>query len=75
MSALSDLKLSSAAKPQQVSGVQLRRNKMAKHIWEQIELAHAQTADTVFAPTRFKTMIKNDTNIRRQIETHKRVKQ
>lgn len=75
MTALSGLKLTAAAKPQQISGVQLRRNKMAKRIWEQVELAKAQQAGTTFAPTRFRTVVENDTGIRKQIETHKRVKQ
>jgi hypothetical protein len=75
MSALSGLKLSSAAKPQQVTGVQVRRNKMAKRIWEQMELAKAQQTGGTFSPTRFKTVVENDTGIRRQVETHKRVKQ
>lgn len=75
MTALSSLKLTAAAKPHTVSGVQLRRNKMAKRIWEQVELAKAQQAGTTFAPTRFKTVVENDTGIRKQIETYKRVKQ
>jgi ABC-type phosphate/phosphonate transport system ATPase subunit len=75
MTALSGLKLTAATKPQQISGVQLRRNKMAKRIWEQVELAKAQQAGTTFAPTRFRTVVENDTGIRKQIETHKRVKQ
>jgi ABC-type phosphate/phosphonate transport system ATPase subunit len=75
MTALSGLKLTAAAKPQQISGIQLRRNKMAKRIWEQVELAKAQQAGTTFAPTRFRTVVENDTGIRKQIETHKRVKQ
>lgn len=75
MTALSSLKLTAAAKPLTVSGVQLRRNKMAKRIWEQVELAKAQQAGTTFAPTRFKTVVENDTGIRKQIETYKRVKQ
>lgn len=75
MTALSSLKLTAATKPLTVSGVQLRRNKMAKRIWEQVELAKAQQAGTTFAPTRFKTIVENDTGIRKQIETYKRVKQ
>jgi hypothetical protein len=40
-----------------------------------VELAKAQQAGTTFAPTRFRTVVENDTGIRKQIETHKRVKQ
>lgn len=54
--------------------VQLRRNKLAKRLWEQIELAKAQQAGTVFAPTKLRTVVQNDTGLRRQVEVSKRVK-
>lgn len=75
MTALSGLKLTAAAKPQQMSSVQVRRNKMAKRIWEQVELAKAQQTGTSFSPVRFKTVRDADTGTSRQVETHKRVKQ
>ncbi len=46
MTALSGLKLTAAVKPQHLSSVQVRRNKMAKRIWEQMELAKAQQTGT-----------------------------
>lgn len=75
MTALSGLKLTAAVKPQQMSSVQLRRNKMAKRIFEQVELARAQQAGTIFSPVRFKTVRNADTGTSQQVETHKRVKQ
>jgi hypothetical protein len=75
MATLSALKLSAAVKPTSVSSVQLRRNKLIKRLWEQCELAKAQQTGSIFAPTKFRTVVENDTGIRRQIETTKRVKQ
>ena len=46
MSTLNALKLTATTKPTQVSAVQQRRNKLAKRVWEQIELAKAQQAGT-----------------------------
>jgi len=75
MTALSGLKLTAAVKPQNLSSVQVRRNKMAKRIWEQMELAKAQQTGTSFSPVGFKTVRDTETGTSRQVETHKRVKQ
>jgi len=72
---LAGLKLTAAQKPTQIPPVQQRRNKLAKRLWEQIELARAQQAGTIFAPTRFRSVVQNDTGQRRQVETIKRIKQ
>lgn len=74
MATLANLKLSGAVKPTHVPAVQLRRNKLAKRLWEQIELARAQQAGTTFAPTRLRSVRDTETGIRRQVETNKRVK-
>jgi predicted nicotinamide N-methyase len=74
MATLATLKLSGAVKPTHVPAVQLRRNKLAKRLWEQIELARAQQAGTTFAPTRLRSVRDTETGIRRQVETNKRVK-
>ena len=74
MATLASLKLSGAVKPTHVPAVQLRRNKLVKRLWEQIELARAQQAGTTFAPTRLRSVRDTETGIRRQVETHKRVK-
>ena len=73
MSSLSTLKLTATQKPTQVSAVQQRRTKLAKRIWEQIELAKAQQAGTQFVATKFRT-VTDSTGVRKQVETNKRVK-
>ena len=74
MASLASLKLSTAVKPTSVPALVLRRNKLAHRIWEQVELVKAQQAGTQFAPTRFRTVVENDTGLRRQVEMPKRVK-
>ena len=74
MNALNGLKLVGSQKPTQMPAVQQRRNKLAKRLWEQIELAKAQQAGTTFAPTRFRSVVQNDTGLRKQVEVPKRVK-
>ena len=74
MSTLNTLKLTATVKPTQVPAVQQRRNKLAKRVWEQIELAKAQQAGTHFVATKFRTITDNETGLRKQVETNKRVK-
>ena len=73
MSTLNALKLTATTKPTQVSAVQQRRNKLAKRIWEQIELAKAHQAGTQFVATKFRT-VKDADGMRKTVETSKRVK-
>jgi ABC-type phosphate/phosphonate transport system ATPase subunit len=74
MTALTSLKLTAAQKPTQMTPVQQRRNKLAKRLWEQIELAKAQQSGMTFAPTKLRTITNTETGERKQIETNKRVK-
>jgi hypothetical protein len=73
MSTLSTLKLTATQKPTQVSDVQQRRNKLAKRLWEQMELAKAQQAGTQFVATKFRT-VKDSDGVRKTVEASKRVK-
>lgn len=73
MSALAGLKLTNARKPTQQPAIIQQRNKLAKRIWEQMELAKAQAAGDTFASKRLKS-IKGEDGIRRAIEVAKRVK-
>ena len=73
MSTLNTLKLTASTKPTQVSAVQQRRNKLAKRVWEQIELAKAKQAGTQFVATKFRT-VTDSTGVRKQVEMNKRVK-
>jgi hypothetical protein len=74
MTTMSTLKLTAAQKPTQMSPIQQRRNKLAKRLWEQMELAKAQQAGTQFVATKFRTITDNETGLRKQVETNKRVK-
>jgi hypothetical protein len=74
MAIFSTLKLVAAKKPSFVSPVQARRNKLSTRLWEQIELAKAQSNGTVFAPTRTKTLRDEDGNTR-TVERSRRIKQ
>jgi Na+-translocating ferredoxin:NAD+ oxidoreductase RnfC subunit len=75
MATLATLKLSGAVKPTHMPAIQVRRNKLAKRLWEQAELAKAQQAGTQFTATKFRTVVENDTGLRKQVEVNKRVKQ
>ena len=74
MTTMSTLKLTTAHKPTQMSPVQQRRNKLAKRLWEQMELAKAQQAGTQYIATKFRSITDNETGLRKQVETNKRVK-
>ena len=74
MATLATLKLSTAVKPTHMPAVQVRRNKMSRRLWEQIELAKAQEAGTQFAPVKLRSYVDKETGFRRQVESTKRVK-
>jgi len=56
MSALANLKLVAAKRSVQLSPVVQRRNKVAKRIWEQIQLATAKQDGKSYAPTKQRTV-------------------
>ena len=74
MATLNSLKLTAQQKPTQMTAVQIRRNKLAKRLWEQMELAKAQQTGVQFTPTKFRTVVDSETGLRKQVETNKRVK-
>jgi len=74
MATLSTLKLTTAVKPTHMPVVQVRRNKMSRRLWEQIELARAQQSGTEFAPVKHRSYLDKETGLRRQVESTKRVK-
>ena len=75
MATLATLKLSTAVKPTHMPAVQVRRNKMSRRLWEQIQLARAQQSGTEFAPIKLRSYVDKETGFRRQVESTKRVKQ
>lgn len=74
-SALATLKLTDAKEPNQIPQVVQRRNKLAKRVWQQIELAKAQEQGTQFRVAKFKSYTDTQTGERRQVETQMLVKQ
>jgi hypothetical protein len=74
MSTLAALKLTATKKPTQIPQVLQRRNKLAKRIWEQIELAKAEQTGSQFAVSRFRSYTDKETGLRKQVETQKRIK-
>lgn len=75
MATLATLKLTAAVKPTNMPAVQVRRNKLAKRLWEQVELAKAQQAGAQFSTTRHRSIVDAETGLRRQVEVSKRIKQ
>ena len=74
MSALNTLKLTATKKPTQVPSVVQRRTKLAKRMWEQIELAKAEQNGTKFSVPKFRSYTDKESGVRKQIETNKRLK-
>ena len=75
MATLASLKLTSAVKPTNVPAIQVRRNKLARRLWEQMELAKAQLAGEQFTVIKFRSVVERDTGVRTQVEVQKRIKQ
>ena len=73
MSALAGLKLSNTRKPTQQPAIVQQRTKLAKRIWEQMELARAQQSGDTYASKRLKTVVGTD-GVKRTMEVGKRVK-
>ena len=71
---IANLKLTAARKGTHISPIVLRRNKMSRRIWEQIELAKCQAAGTQFIQTKFRSVKDAETGLRRQVEIPKRIK-
>ena len=72
---LSNLKLTNAKKPTQLSAVQMRRNKLSNQLWQQLQLASARSRGETYAPLRTRTVTNKDTGERRTVEQAKRIKQ
>ena len=75
MSALANLKLVSAKRPVQLSPVVQRRNKVAKRIYEQIELAKAKQDGKLYSPTRLRTIKDEETGLNKTVQVPKRLKE
>ncbi len=75
MTVLSTLKLVQSKRPNQLAPVVVRRTKMMKQIWQQIQLAKAVQVGESYQVTRYKTVRDTDTGLTHSVELPKRVKQ
>jgi hypothetical protein len=75
MTALANLKLIAAKKPTQLSPVVQRRNKVAKRIGEQIQLASAKQDGKTYAPTKQRKVTDAETGDSKMISVPKRIKE
>lgn len=75
MSALSNLKLTNAKRPQAMPAVLIRRNKLVKKLYEQIQLAQAQEAGDTYTAKRLKNVRDAETGLTKTVEVAKRVRQ
>ena len=71
---LASLNMSNVKKPTQQTAVQMRRNKLGKQLWEQVQLATALANGSSFAPIRIRTVKDKLTGERKTVEQPKRVK-
>jgi hypothetical protein len=74
MTALAQLKLVSARKPQSQPAALLRRSKLSARLSEQIQLAQAEQEGLEFRPRKLRSYKDSESGIRKQIEVTKRVK-
>ena len=74
MSTLSSLKLVAARKPVKPSGLVQRRHKLSNKLWEQLQLAQAQAAGEIYAPTRQRVIKDPETGLRREVTVPKRIR-
>ena len=75
MSVLASLKLVQSRRPNQLAPVVVRRTKMMKQIWQQIQLAKAVQVGDTYHAVRYKTVHDSETGLTQSIELPKRVKQ
>lgn len=75
MSALSNLKLVSAKRPQQMPAIQVRRNKLVTKLHHQLKLAEALANGSTYAPLRLRSIRDRHTQEVKQVEMPMRVRQ
>ena len=75
MTVLANLKLVSAKRSVQQPPVVQRRNKVAKRIYEQIELAKAKQDGKSYSPTRQRTIKDEETGLNKTVQVPKRLKE
>jgi len=73
MSTLSSLKMVNSKKPTSIPPILQRRNKLSTKVWEQIQLAKAQSEGGTYTVKKFKS-VKDIDGARKTIEHQKRVR-
>ena len=71
---LQSLKVTAAKKTVSNNPQVLRRMKLARKLWEQIQLAKSQLEGTQFVVTKFRSVKDRETGIIKQVEVPKRIK-
>jgi hypothetical protein len=74
MSVIGTLKLVATKRPNQITAVQVRRNKMCRRLHEQILLATARQDGKQFSATKFRTVTDSETGERKSVEVAKIIK-
>lgn len=74
MSVIGTLKLVATKRPNQITAVQVRRNKMCRRLHEQIMLANAKQDGKQFSATKFRTVTDSETGERKSVEVAKIIK-
>jgi hypothetical protein len=74
MSVIGTLKLVATKRPNQITAVQVRRNKICRRLHEQIMLAKARQDGNQFAATKFRTVTDAKTGERKSVEVAKIIK-
>ena len=70
MSTIAGMKLVASKKSRSLSPIQLRRNKLAAKLNEQIELAQAQKEGRPYAPKRIKTLVNAERYITEELKEY-----
>ena len=74
MSQLDNLKLVAVSKPRYIPVVQMRRNKLSRKLWEQIELAKSQIDSAEFKIMKNRTFTDRESGLKKQLSVPKRLK-
>lgn len=74
MSALDKLNLVADTKQRHLPMIQVKRNKLANRLWEQLMLAKGQIDGKPFVVTKFRSFTDRETGLRKQMEVPKRLK-
>lgn len=74
MSTLNNLKLVAVKKPSNMPAVMIRRYKLVKKIWEQINLAQSELNGKPFVVMKYRSVKDGETGLRKQLEVPKRIR-